>query len=143
MDTPYWDGVCEIKDCAVVRGVSDCSYCKKFPCELLLDISLDLETGDDGERLERLRLKKDAREDGRIRVFRMLTLGGTIGAIAGLLLAGITGGGLNWFYALGGGDYHIIPETPDSVWGYILLSAGIGIMIPIIIEFIKRYNKNG
>jgi hypothetical protein len=143
MDTPYWDGVCEIKNCAAVKGVSDCSYCKKFPCELLLDISLDPETGDDGERLERLRLKKDAREDGRIKNFRMLTLGGTIGAVAGLLLAGITGGGLNWFYALGGGDYRIIPESPDSVWGYVLLGTGIGIIIPILIEFIKRYNKNG
>jgi hypothetical protein len=143
MDTPYWDGVCEIKDCAMGKDVEDCSYCKNFPCELLLDISLDPDTGDDGERLDRLRLKKDAREDGRIRVFRMYTLGGTIGAVGGLLAAGITGGGLNWFYALGGGDYHVIPESPDGIWGYILFGTGVGLLIPIIIEFIKRYNKNG
>ncbi|MDR0974142.1 MAG: DUF3795 domain-containing protein [Ruminococcus sp.] len=143
MDTPYWDGICEIKNCAAVMGVSDCSYCKKSPCEIILDISLDPETGDDGERLENLRLRKDAREERSLRNFRRCVLGGTCGITAGLLLAGIAGGGLNWFYALGGGDYRLIPASTDSIWIYVIIGAVFGTFIPIIIEILKRYNKNG
>jgi hypothetical protein len=142
MDTPYWDGFCEIKDCARVRSFSDCSYCKLFPCELLLDISLDPDDGDDGERLETLRIMKDTRENRKTALIRKIVIGASIGAIAGLLLGGITGGSLNWFYALGGGDYHAIAETPQFMWVYITLGTIIGTLIPIIIEIIKRYNKN-
>jgi hypothetical protein len=125
------------------KGFENCSYCKDFPCELLLDISLDPDTGDDGARLDTLRLMLDERTDKKIIPVRRTLLGCSIGVIVGLLLAGFTGGGLDWFYALAGGDYHAVPETPDGVWIYVLFGAAAGAAVPWIIKRIKRFNENG
>jgi hypothetical protein len=143
MEEPYWDGVCEIKDCVVkLKKIDDCSYCSDFPCELLLDIALDPDTGDDGDRLERLKLIKELRDEKRTGDIRQVALGATIGTVAGFLIAAIIGGAFDWFVALAGGDYYSIPETPDSPWGLALVGALVGAAIPLIIKFIVRYNKN-
>jgi hypothetical protein len=142
-DTPYWDGVCEIKDCVTVKKIANCSYCKNFPCELLLDISLDPDTGDDGARLETMRLARDERLDKKTRGIRRSLIGGAIGATAGIVFAGVFGGGLSWFFALAGGSYQDIPETPDSLWLYVTFGAIAGAALPWIYNGMKRYIKNG
>jgi hypothetical protein len=142
MEEPYWDGVCEIKDCTVnIKKIEDCSYCSDFPCELLLDIAYDPDTGDDGERLERLKLQKELRDEKQTGDIRRIVLGAVIGAVVGFLLAAIIGGAFDWFIALAGGDYHTIPETPDSPWGLAVAGAVIGAAIPLIIKFTVRYNN--
>jgi hypothetical protein len=143
MDEPFWGGVCEVRECARIQSLENCSFCADFPCEVLLDISLDPDSGDDGARIDRLRLQKNARDDRRMRVIRRLLLGGSVGAVVGLLLAGIFGGGLAWFFALGGGDYRDIPIAPDGMWVYVMLGTAVGLALPWIIESLKRYMKNG
>jgi hypothetical protein len=138
MEVPYWGDACEIRDCVLKKGLDNCSYCRDFPCELLLDISLDPDTGDDGARLDTLRLMKDERTDEKIRPIRRTLLGCSIGVIAGFLLAGFTGGGLDWFFALAGGDYRAVPETPGGLWIYVLFGAASGTAVPWIIKLLKR-----
>jgi hypothetical protein len=143
METPYWDGDCEIRDCAGIKRIENCSYCKEFPCELLLDISLDPDTGDDGDRIDTLRLMLDARQSEKTRALRRTIIGACIGVVAGLLLSGFFGGGLDWFYALAGGDYRTVIETPEATWIYVFFGVVAGTAVPWIIEWIKRYYNNG
>jgi hypothetical protein len=141
MDEPFWGGVCEIRGCAMVKGLENCSYCAYFPCEVLLDISQDPDDGDDGERIDVLRSMKDERDDRKLRRFRRTIIGGAIGTVGGLLLGGIMTGGLEWFIALGGGDPHGIPQNPGTIWRSLALGAIIGIAMPWLIDFVKWYNK--
>lgn len=49
----FW-GECELAKCSIDKGLSNCSECDNFPCELLRKFAYDKEQGDDGKRIENL-----------------------------------------------------------------------------------------
>jgi hypothetical protein len=131
-ETTYWGGICEIKECAVkLQKVPHCGLCKKFPCDLLLDISFDPDTGDDGERIERLKELSD-NEVTLLDKLRPPVLGALIGGISGVIIGALAENTLSWFGALAGGDYRVIADTPGSITGYIIACAIVGAAIPLI-----------
>jgi hypothetical protein len=133
-DSTYWDGICEIKECAVkLQKVKHCGLCEKFPCDLLLDISFDPESGDDGARIERLK----ELADGEITLWDKLRpplIGSLIGGVSGIVIGGAVSHSFDWFAALAGGDIYNIPNTPGSFIGYVIAFAIIGAAIPLIIN---------
>ncbi|MDR0992428.1 MAG: DUF3795 domain-containing protein [Ruminococcus sp.] len=137
-DGTYWDGICEIKECAVkLQKVEHCGNCKKFPCDTLLDISFDPETGDEGLRIERLKELSDRKVTLRDRI-RPPLIGALIGAVAGIVVGAAATDSFDWFKALAGGDYSAIPNAPGSFAGYIAACTVIGTAIPLIIQ---KYRK--
>jgi hypothetical protein len=133
-ESTYWGGICEIKECATkLQKVEHCGLCEKFPCDLLLDISFDPETGDEGLRIERLKELSDEKITlwGKIRPSAIGTL---LGIIIGIIIGAIVSHSFDWFAALAGGDYTAIPNTPGSFVGYAAAFGIIGAAIPLIVN---------
>jgi hypothetical protein len=132
-ETTYWGGICEIKECAVkLQKVKHCGLCEKFPCNLLLDIAFDPETGDDGARIERLKELADS----KITLWDKLRpplIGSLIGGVIGVIVGGFAGNSFGWFSALTG-NLQAIADPIDNIAGYIIGCAVIGAAIPLIIN---------
>jgi hypothetical protein len=131
-DTTYWGGICEIKECArKLQKVENCSQCVKFPCDILLDISFDPETGDEGARIERLKELSDSRVTLWDKI-RPPLIGALLGGIAGVIIGAVAENVFSWFVALGGGDITAIAEENGNLTGYVIGCAVIGAAIAII-----------
>jgi hypothetical protein len=139
-DNTYWGGICEIKECAVhIQKVENCSYCKKFPCEILLDISFDPETGDDGARIERLKELSD-KEVTPFEKIRTPLIGALLGGILGLIIGAFAENVLSWFFALGGGDVETIAQSGGSLVGYVIGGIIVGAAVAIIRVINRKEN---
>ena len=52
---PFY-GKCEAADCVISKGKRFCGECENFPCELLKNHSFDKKRGDNGERIEYIKM---------------------------------------------------------------------------------------
>ncbi len=51
-------GKCDVAECVKKRGIGFCGECEKFPCDTLKAYSFDKEHGDDGQRIENCRERR-------------------------------------------------------------------------------------
>lgn len=85
------DEECEVGKCAEGKGFESCGQCPEFPCELLKEVSFDVETGDGGNRLLRLKeLRDKSFRIKRLRIAAPVT-GGCLGLLFGIIIGCITG----------------------------------------------------
>jgi hypothetical protein len=127
----YWGGVCEIKECALkLQKVDSCAECRKFPCDLLLDIAFDPETGDEGARIERLKELADNRVTLWDKI-RPPLIGALAGGIIGVIIGGFAENTFGWFSALTG-NLQAIAEPIGNITGYVIGCAVVGAAVGII-----------
>lgn len=50
-----WGGRCVTHDCAINQSINHCGYCKKFPCEQLLNIHKSENPDGNGIEIENLK----------------------------------------------------------------------------------------
>lgn len=94
------DEQCDIYDCCGARMCEHCGKCKDFPCDDLKSVSYDVETGDGGARLIRLKSLRDEenrKKESRIKAFLGgaclgISIGAVIGAVTGAFAAWIAAG---------------------------------------------------
>lgn len=87
----FEDEECEVGKCAEAKGYDSCGQCPEFPCEILKEVSFDVETGDGGNRLMRLKELRDGEyRRKRLRISAPVT-GGCLGLLAGTIIGCITG----------------------------------------------------
>ncbi len=89
---------CDIVRCAAVKGYEHCGLCDKFPCDLLREASFDPDSGDNGERLLRLKSLGEA-ADSRKKP-RLIMAGGCGGIALGTAIGGFSGALLPWIFAM-------------------------------------------
>lgn len=53
----FW-GQCSLAQCSITRGFNNCSECSKFVCKELHLMSYDDTNGDQGERIENLKVQR-------------------------------------------------------------------------------------
>ncbi|MCM1577955.1 MAG: hypothetical protein NC078_04050 [Ruminococcus sp.] len=89
---------CDIVRCAAVKGHEHCGLCGEFPCDKLREAAFDPETGDNGDRLIRLKSLGEAAKDKRK---PRLIMAGCCGGIAlGAVIGGFSGAILPWVFAM-------------------------------------------
>lgn len=99
MPEGYWGSECEIKACCELKNLEHCGVCKEFPCKLLKDISFDLDTGDDGERLMNCKNWSETKSNLKWSLYNKLLLGFSIGIIIGLIIGVIQNMITAWLFA--------------------------------------------
>lgn len=90
------DEECEVGICCTGKGLEHCGQCAGFPCEMLKEVSNDIDTGDGGNRILRLKELKD-NEEGKKRLSRAYLLGGVcLGFLFGVAAGCIQGMVIPW-----------------------------------------------
>ena len=88
---------CDIVRCCAVKGIKHCGVCEYFPCERLREAAFDPESGDNGERLVRL---KELGEAEKSRKAPRTLLAGVSGGVAlGAAVGGFSGAFAPWLLA--------------------------------------------
>ena len=88
---------CDIVRCCAVKGIKHCGVCEYFPCERLREAAFDPESGDNGERLVRL---KELGEAEKSRKAPRILLAGVSGGVAlGAAVGGFSGAFAPWLLA--------------------------------------------
>lgn len=95
----YWGEECEIKECCQDKEHEHCGLCKEFPCQRLVDISYDPDTGDGGERLVNCKSRADGISDVKIKSLRRFLTCVSIGIAAGTLIGAIQNNFAAWVAA--------------------------------------------
>ncbi|MDE7294874.1 MAG: hypothetical protein K2N72_10670, partial [Oscillospiraceae bacterium] len=89
---------CDIVRCAAVKGHEHCGLCDKFPCDLLRGAAFDPDSGDNGDRL--LRLKSLGEAANSRRKPRLIMAGGCGGIALGTAIGGFSGALIPWIFAM-------------------------------------------
>ncbi|MGN0664922.1 MAG: DUF3795 domain-containing protein [Huintestinicola sp.] len=80
------DEECEVGICCEGKGFENCSCCTEFPCDILKDVSFDLETGDGGSRLLHIKELADKESAEKWRKISFTVSGAALGACTGLVI---------------------------------------------------------
>jgi hypothetical protein len=118
------------------KGFPDCSYCKEFPCDALVEFAF--EDGMNEERLMLLKSEADKRQAAKEKIIRRFPFWITLGVLSGLIVGGVSGKALSWFISMAGGDYRSIDDTPVGMGTYIAAGVILGIAIPLIITIAEN-----
>ncbi|MDE6593108.1 MAG: hypothetical protein K2K57_08625, partial [Oscillospiraceae bacterium] len=112
---------CDIVRCAAVKGHEHCGLCDKFPCDLLRDAAFDPDSGDNGDRL--LRLKSLGEAANSRRKPRLIMAGGCGGIALGTAIGGFSGALLPWIFAM------------------TVVGAGVGLMAAVSVKNKDQANR--
>lgn len=112
------EGECPVYECCSKKGYDHCGKCGEFPCPELRDAAFDPETGDNGNRLMRLKALNDNDTVSKNRKVSCIAAGLSVGLLTGLAIGAFSGAVVSWIFAglaVGGGIGAIISiaETKD------------------------------
>lgn len=99
MSEGYWGGECEIKICCDSKKLEHCGFCKEFPCKILREISYDVDTGDDGERLMNCKKWFDDQSNEKWSFYSRILIGLSVGIILGAIIGIIQNMIAAWIFA--------------------------------------------
>ncbi len=110
----FEDEECDAGVCCTERGFAHCGQCPEFPCDILKEISFDPDTGDEGNRLMRLKELRDESSRQKRLKFTPPFAGGCMGMVFGVIIGSLTDSLAAWIFAgtvLGLGTGMIIAVT--------------------------------
>lgn len=93
------DEECPVYDCCVRKGFVHCGECGSFPCAELRDTSFDVETGDGGNRLMRLKELRDKDDALNSRRVTCILTGFILGLTVGIVIGAVSGQMASWIFA--------------------------------------------
>lgn len=105
-------GDCDIRLCCLSKGIKDCGSCGVFPCDMLKKSSHE----EDDENLFRMKEEHDKTQDSKERTLYSYIVGSTVGAVAGLLFAAISG---------------LFPQL-------LICGIAVGLAVPLIINYDRK-----